>query len=124
MAERRCDGPRRRAGGGAGVDVIVHAVNPPGYRDWDRVVLPMLAVHPAALANDARIALPGTIYNYDPAATPVAHPDSPQHPTTRKGAIRREMEERLRTTPALRALILRAGTFSGRGRAMAGCHRA
>ncbi|MDB5974601.1 MAG: rane protein, partial [Nevskia sp.] len=25
-----------------GVSLIVHAVNPPGYRDWDRVVLPML----------------------------------------------------------------------------------
>ena len=25
-----------------GCAVIVHAVNPPGYRDWDRLVLPML----------------------------------------------------------------------------------
>ncbi len=25
-----------------GVDVIVHAVNPPGYRKWSEVVLPML----------------------------------------------------------------------------------
>ena len=26
----------------AGVDVIVHAVNPPGYRAWNRLVLPMM----------------------------------------------------------------------------------
>ena len=25
-----------------GVSAIVHAVNPPGYRDWEKVVLPML----------------------------------------------------------------------------------
>ena len=25
-----------------GVDAIVHAVNPPGYRNWSRLVLPML----------------------------------------------------------------------------------
>ena len=26
----------------SGVEAIVHAVNPPGYRDWDKLVLPML----------------------------------------------------------------------------------
>ena len=25
-----------------GAALIVHAVNPPGYRDWDKLVLPML----------------------------------------------------------------------------------
>src|SRR5262252_4759 len=25
-----------------GASLIVHAVNPPGYRDWDRLVMPML----------------------------------------------------------------------------------
>ena len=98
----------------AGAGVIVHAVNPPGYRDWDRLVLPMLDnAIAAALAEGARLVLPGTIYNYDPAETPVARPDSPQRPRTRKGAIRRAMEERLRTTPGLRALVLRAGDFFG-----------
>ncbi len=96
-----------------GVDAIVHAVNPPGYRDWERLVLPMLDNSiAAALANDARLALPGTIYNYDPAETPVAKPDSPQHPSTRKGRIRGEMEKRLETSGA-RVVILRAGDFFG-----------
>ncbi|MGO4175483.1 NAD-dependent epimerase/dehydratase family protein [Bosea sp. TAF32] len=97
-----------------GVEAIVHAVNPPGYRDWDKLVMPMLDNSiAAALANGARLALPGTIYNYDPAEMPVAYPDAPQRPQTRKGAIRREMEERMRRTPGLRALILRAGDFFG-----------
>src|SRR4051812_17051277 len=25
-----------------GVELIVHAVNPPGYKDWDKLVLPMI----------------------------------------------------------------------------------
>lgn len=97
-----------------GVDVILHAVNPPGYQDWDQLVIPMLDNSIAtALATGARLALPGTIYNYDPAATPVVRPDTAQHPRTHKGAIRRAMEERLATTPELRTLILRAGDFFG-----------
>jgi len=100
-------------GAAQGVTAIVHAVNPPGYRDWDRLVLPMLDNSiAAALANDARIALPGTIYNYDAATTPVARPDTPQRPGTRKGRIRVEMEARLQASGA-RGLILRAGDFYG-----------
>ncbi len=30
------------AGAAEGTSLIVHAVNPPGYRDWDKLVLPML----------------------------------------------------------------------------------
>src|SRR3569832_1414666 len=97
-----------------GVDAIVHAVNPPGYRERDKLVLPMLDnTIAAALTNGARLALPGTIYNYNPATDPVARPDSVQRPTTRKGAIRRAMEQRLRDTPGLRALVLRAGDYFG-----------
>jgi nucleoside-diphosphate-sugar epimerase len=96
-----------------GVSVVVHAVNPPGYRDWDKLVLPMLENSiAAAQANDARLALPGTIYNYDPAETSVARPDSPQQPRTRKGGIRKAMEARIEDT-GVRALILRAGDYYG-----------
>lgn len=93
--------------------VVVHAVNPPGYRNWARLALPMLDNSiAAARAGDARLALPGTIYNYDPASTPVAHPDSPQRPAARKGAIRVAMEARIEASGA-RALVLRAGDFFG-----------
>jgi len=96
-----------------GADVIVHAVNPPGYRNWATTVLPMIENSIAAAeANDARLALPGTIYNYDPRTTPVAHPDSPQKPNTRKGAIRAELEHRMETAN-IRSLILRCGDFFG-----------
>lgn len=101
-----------------GVSVIVHAVNPPGYRNWDRLVLPMIdnTIAAARAAGGARIALPGTIYNFDPAKTPVISEISPQHPQSRKGAIRVELEERLRrAAPDVPSLILRAGDFFGPG---------
>lgn len=101
----------------AGAQVIVHAVNPPGYRDWDRLVLPMIDNSiAAARAAGARIVLPGTIYNFDPATTPVLSETSPQHPRSRKGQIRREMEARLEAAaPEVPSLILRAGDFFGPG---------
>lgn len=100
----------------SGAAVIIHAVNPPGYRKWGELVLPMLDnTIAAARAAGARIVLPGTVYNFGPDAFPAPHEDAPQHPTTAKGLIRVEMERRLRVaaeagTPVL---IVRAGDFFG-----------
>jgi nucleoside-diphosphate-sugar epimerase len=100
-----------------GASLIVHAVNPPGYRDWGKVVLPMLDNSiAAARGNKARILLPGTVYNYGPDAFPDIGEEAPQHPLTRKGAIRAEMERRLRAFAASgegSVLIVRAGDFFG-----------
>ncbi|ALH99683.1 short chain dehydrogenase [Pseudomonas sp. FW306-02-F02-AA] len=99
-----------------GCSVIVHAVNPPGYRRWPELVLPMLDnTIAAAVVEGATIVLPGTVYNFGPDAFPVLHEDSPQQPLTRKGAIRVEMEQRLRKAAdkGARALIVRAGDFFG-----------
>ncbi|SFM88990.1 Nucleoside-diphosphate-sugar epimerase [Pleomorphomonas diazotrophica] len=99
-----------------GASLIVHAVNPPGYRDWEKVVLPMLDNTIAtAEANGARIVLPGTVYNYGPDAFPDITDDAPQNPLTRKGGIRQEMERRLKEAARGRArvLIVRAGDFFG-----------
>ncbi|SEE64151.1 Nucleoside-diphosphate-sugar epimerase [Rhizobiales bacterium GAS188] len=99
-----------------GASLIVHAVNPPGYRNWGQLVLPMLESSiAAARATGARIVLPGTIYNFGPDAFPVLTEGSPQNPLTRKGAIRVEMERRLRAAAetGVRTLILRAGDFFG-----------
>jgi nucleoside-diphosphate-sugar epimerase len=99
-----------------GCAVIVHAVNPPGYRDWDRLVLPMLDnTIAAAAANGALVVLPGTVYNYGPDAFPVITEDAPQHPATRKGGLRVRMESALQAYAERggRALIVRAGDFFG-----------
>jgi nucleoside-diphosphate-sugar epimerase len=99
-----------------GVSVIVHAVNPPGYRNWSQLVLPMIDnTIAAARATGARIVLPGTVYNYGPDVWPQLHEYSSQHPGTRKGKIRVEMEARLRAASrdGVRTLIVRAGDFFG-----------
>ena len=99
-----------------GCSVIVHAVNPPGYRRWAELVLPMLDnTIAAATATGATIVLPGTVYNFGPDALPVLTEESPQHPVTRKGAIRVEMEKRLSTASknGARVIIVRAGDFFG-----------
>ncbi|MEO7687912.1 MAG: NAD-dependent epimerase/dehydratase family protein [Sphingomonas sp.] len=99
-----------------GVSAIVHAVNPPGYRDWEKVVLPMLDNSIAAAeAVGARLALPGTIYNYDPRHDPIIAEGAAQHPNTKKGAIRVEMERRIEQAceRGMHAVILRAGDFFG-----------
>jgi nucleoside-diphosphate-sugar epimerase len=99
-----------------GASLIVHAVNPPGYRDWGKLVLPMLDnTTAAASSNGARVLLPGTVYNYGPDAFPVIDEAAPQNPVTVKGRIRAEMERRLREAAAsgVRTLIVRAGDFFG-----------
>ncbi|WP_325088308.1 NAD-dependent epimerase/dehydratase family protein [Burkholderia contaminans] len=99
-----------------GCSVIVHAVNPPGYRNWAGQVLPMIDnTIAAAKAERATIVLPGTVYNYGPDAFPVLVEDAPQHPSTRKGAIRVELERRLQDAAGqgIRTIIVRAGDFFG-----------
>jgi nucleoside-diphosphate-sugar epimerase len=99
-----------------GCAVIVHAVNPPGYRDWGKLVLPMLHnTIAAAAANGALVVLPGTVYNYGPDAFPVVAEDAPQHPATRKGGLRVRMEAALEAHAAGggRVLVVRAGDFFG-----------
>lgn len=99
-----------------GCAVIVHAVNPPGYRHWGRLVLPMLDnTIAAAIAEGATIVLPGTVYNFGPDAFPLLAEDAPQRPLTRKGAIRVELEARLEraSTQGAKVIIVRAGDFFG-----------
>ncbi|HYM34767.1 MAG TPA: NAD-dependent epimerase/dehydratase family protein [Steroidobacteraceae bacterium] len=99
------------------VQVIVHAVNPAKYHNWRGLALPMLDnTIAAATSSRARIVLTGTLYNYGPDAFPIVDEEAPQNPHTRKGAIRVEMEERLRDASwegRVRALIVRAGDFFG-----------
>jgi nucleoside-diphosphate-sugar epimerase len=99
-----------------GVSAIVHAVNPPGYRNWATLVLPMIEnTIAAAKASGPRILLPGTIYNYGPDAFPVLREESPQTATTHKGKIRIALEKKLEDAAGdgVRSLIVRFGDFFG-----------
>lgn len=99
-----------------GCAVIVHAVNPPGYRNWRGLALPMLRnTIGAAQATGATILMPGNVYNYGPDAFPTLREDSPQNPRTRKGLVRKEMEQMLATAGMMgvRSVVVRAGDFFG-----------
>ena len=95
---------------------IVHAVNPPGYRNWGKLVLPMIDNSiAAAKAVGARVVLPGTIYNYGHDAFPTLREDTPQHPINEKGRIRVDLERRPEEAAGRGApvLIVRFGDFFG-----------
>jgi nucleoside-diphosphate-sugar epimerase len=99
-----------------GAQLIVHGANPPGYRNWAGLQMPMLtATIAAARASGARIVFPGTVYNYGPDAFPSLNEASPQNPLTRKGAIRVQMEQALvqASKEGVKVLIVRAGDFFG-----------
>ena len=99
-----------------GARVVVHGANPPGYRNWKGLALPMLeCTIAAAAASGARVLFPGTVYNFGPDAGDMVDETAPQNPTTRKGAIRVAMERRLELAAreGVRTLVVRAGDFFG-----------
>ncbi|WP_417512791.1 NAD(P)H-binding protein [Minwuia sp.] len=101
-----------RAAGGC--DFILHAANPPRYRNWDRTVVKMARnAARAALSVDARLFIPGSIYNFGPDAMPLIREGAEQNPVSAKGRVRVEMERMLKDSGA-KVTILRAGDFFGR----------
>lgn len=97
-----------------GARILFHGVNPPGYRDWRGLALPMLGhAITAAQAAGARLVMPGNLYVYAPEAGPRLDEDAPRRPRTRKGAVRVEMEAMLAAADGLDHLILCAGDFFG-----------
>lgn len=93
-----------------GASVIVNGLNPPAYHDWARLVPAITRqVIEAAQANDAMVIVPGNVYNFGDRGG-VWSESTPQAATTRKGIIRRQMEEDYRASGA-HTLILRAGNF-------------
>jgi nucleoside-diphosphate-sugar epimerase len=102
----------------AGATVIVHAANPPGYRKWRELGLPMLDnAIAAAGSSGARLIFPGNIYNFAPVAGAVITERTPQMPISRKGHVRVEMEARLAGAAqnGVRSVVIRAGDFFGVG---------
>lgn len=99
-----------------GTQLIIHAANPPYYRNWRGLALPMLRNSiAAARASGARLVLPGNVYNFGPDAWPLVSEVSPQHPITRKGQVRVEMEHLLAEAAGtgVRSLVMRAGDYFG-----------
>ncbi|MCX7326034.1 MAG: NAD-dependent epimerase/dehydratase family protein [Hyphomicrobiales bacterium] len=102
-----------------GADILVHAVNPPGYRQWREVAIPMLANSiEAAAAHSATILFPANVYVFSPESGAVVDEDSTKAPRTGKGQVRVEMEQMLEhaaSTRGVRSIALRAGDVFGPG---------
>ena len=101
-----------------GTDVVLNAFNP-RLQQWWQHALPLAysAIDIAETAG-ATLLFPGSVYNYGSDMPPVIDELTPMHPNSRKGAMRVEMEQRMReaTDRGMRVIVLRAGDFFGAGR--------
>ncbi|MGR3722745.1 epimerase [Abyssibius alkaniclasticus] len=98
-----------------GVDVVVNAMNPPGYRNWAKFQPEIAALGlKAARVSGATLLVPGNVYNFGTAAAPWGV-NTPQRPQTRKGRIRVAMEQSLRDATDVQVIILRGGDFIADG---------
>ena len=100
-----------------GVDVVLHALNPP-YTDWARLALPLAySAVAAAETAGATLLFPGNLYNYGSPLPPVIDENTPMRPSSRKGQLRVAIEDRLMEAAerGVRTIILRAGDFYGGG---------
>lgn len=95
-----------------GVQVIVHALNPP-YTDWARRLPPLTdAVLRVAEASGALLMLPGNVYNFGRALPPLLREDTPFVADHAKAAQRIALEAALAASP-VRSVVIRAGDFLG-----------
>ena len=96
-------------------ELIVHAVNPPRYRNWAARFCDAGLDHRRGQGRGRAHPPAGTVYNFAPNSGPRVAEDAAQAPVTRKGAIRARMEARLREAAAegVKSLIMRAGDFFG-----------
>jgi nucleoside-diphosphate-sugar epimerase len=93
-----------------GADVIVNGLNPPNYHNWAKLIPQITAqVIAAAKASGATVIIPGNVYNYEGVAGEWSE-QTPQHPHTRKGKIRVQMEQAYAAS-GVQTIILRAGNF-------------
>ena len=78
-----------------GADVVLHALNPP-FKTWRRMALAHAysAIEVAETAG-ATLMFPGNLYNYGAGMPSVIDESTPMQPTTRKGDIRVEIEQRM-----------------------------
>ena len=97
-----------------GMDVIVNALNPQNYKNWETEI-PRITdeVLEAAKAHGSTVLIPGNVYNFGAHQAPWSE-TTPQRPNTVKGRVRVEMEEVYRAS-GVRTIILRSGDFIDAG---------
>ena len=97
--------------------MVLNAFNPV-ITEWQKNALSLAyAAIAAAEGSGATLLFPGSVWNYGRGMPPVLDESTPMQPTTRKGGMRVEMEQRIREAcdRGMRAIVLRAGDFFGGG---------
>jgi nucleoside-diphosphate-sugar epimerase len=100
-----------------GCDVVLNAFNP-AITEWRKNALSLAyGAIAAAESSGATLLFPGSVWNYGRGMPPVLDENTPMQPTTRKGGMRVEIEQRIHEAceRGMRAIILRAGDFFGGG---------
>jgi len=100
-----------------GCDVVLNALNPV-ITEWNKNALSLAyGAIAAAEGSGATLLFPGSVWNYGRGMPPLLDESTPMHPTTRKGAMRLEIEQRIQEAcdRGMRAVILRGGDFFGGG---------
>jgi nucleoside-diphosphate-sugar epimerase len=96
-------------------DVVMHAANPV-YTRWAEEAMPMARqAMDVARRLSAVLLFPGNVYNFGRRMPELLSESTAQHPTTRKGRIRVELESAMREAAraGLRVAVVRAGDFFG-----------
>ena len=103
---------------GRDCELVLNALNP-AITQWQKNALSLAyGAIAAAEGNGATLMFPGSVWNYGRGMPPLLDESTPMHPTTRKGEMRVEIEQRIREAcdRGMRAIILRAGDYFGGGR--------
>jgi nucleoside-diphosphate-sugar epimerase len=98
-----------------GASVVVHAVNPL-YTQRQQLALPCASAGmDLAQRLGALFMFPGNVYNFGESMPPLIQLDTPERPSTEKGAIRVAMEVEMaaRSAYGLRSVVVHAGDFFG-----------
>jgi nucleoside-diphosphate-sugar epimerase len=97
-----------------GAEVIYHCANPPSYTSWERLLPPLqTAAVAAAKANDAVLALTGSLYAYGPQPDGRMNERTPMAAAGRKGRLRKRMWEQALAAD-IRTVEVRGSDYIGK----------
>ena len=106
--------PSRLTESARGAKVIYHAANPPSYTSWERLLPPLqTAAITAAKADDAVLALTGSMYAYGPQPGGRMNEHTPMAAVGHKGRLRKRLWEQA-LAAGIRTVDVRGSDYIGR----------
>jgi nucleoside-diphosphate-sugar epimerase len=106
--------PARLTESARGAKVIYHAANPPSYTSWERLLPPLqTAAIAAAQADDAVLALTGSMYSYGPQPGGRMNEHTPMAAAGHKGRLRKRLWEQA-LAAGIRTVDVRGSDYIGK----------